>query len=90
MADTLRSIAVLVAATLSFCIESISPSVADATASIVVSVIIAVSLAPLIVGLLKTISELKVLKSIDNTPVPWMEEYQHLPSLSPRIMKRRR
>ncbi len=89
MADTLRSVAVLVAAALSCSIETISPSEADAVASIVVSVIIAASLGPLIVGLLKTVSELKALKGINNAPMPWMSEFQHLPSMSPRITRRR-
>ena len=70
MADTLRSIAVLVAAALSFSFKGINPSIADATASIVVSIIIAASLGPLIVGLLKTIGELKALKSMENQRLP--------------------
>lgn len=62
MVDTLRSIAVLVAATIAYFDRRISSTVADATAVIVVSVIIAVSLGPLIIGLLETWSEIQELK----------------------------
>lgn len=85
MADTLRSIAVLVAASLSYVFNSISSDLADASAAIVVSIIIAASLGPLIVGLLRTWGELKELKREVKAPVVWYEEYQHLPSMSPRI-----
>ena len=86
MADTLRrSIAVLVAASLSHLFNSISSDLADASAAIVVSIIIAASLGQLIVGLLRTWGELKELKREVKAPVVWYEEYQHLPSMSPRI-----
>lgn len=62
MVDTLRSIAVLVAATIAYFDRRISSTVADATAAIVVSVIIAVSIGPLIIGLLETWSEIQELK----------------------------
>lgn len=68
MADTLRSIAVLLAAGIAFVFKSIDPSIADASASIVVSIIIALSLGPLLVGLSKTwkqISELRTERSIE-------------------------
>jgi len=87
MADTLRSIAVLVAAGLAFVFKDISPQIADASASVVVSVVIAASLGPLIVGLLRTWSELKAIKS--NIDTPWLEDFQHLPSMSsPRTGRR--
>ena len=61
MADTMRSIAVLVASAASFFLN-LSPALADATAAIIVSIIIAVSLGPLVVGLIKTWKELQVLR----------------------------
>lgn len=87
MADTLRSIAVLVAATIAYSVEDVSPAMADASAAVIVSVIIAVSLGPLIIGLIQTWSELQALKK-ERHRIPWMEpsmeQYQHLPSMSPR------
>lgn len=67
MADTLRSIAVLVAAALSSVFKNISPTLADATASVVVSIVIAASLVPLIVGLVKTWGELQCLRAENKT-----------------------
>lgn len=61
MADTMRSIAVLIAAATSFFLD-LSPALADATAAIIVSIIIAVSLGPLIVGLMKTFHEIQLLR----------------------------
>lgn len=91
MADTLRSIAVLVAAALAFSIKAIDPSIADACASIVVSMIIAISLGPLLAGLIETWKEIVQLrreteammnihKAFDNDDV-FLEEFQHLPRL---------
>ena len=57
MADTLRSIAVFVAAGLAYTF-SLNPLLADSTASIIVSIIIAISLGPLFLGLAKTVSEI--------------------------------
>lgn len=87
MADTLRSIAVLVAAAIAYFDHRISPTVADATAAIVVSVIIAVSLGPLIIGLLETWSEIQELKreslesDISIRSAAYLEQFQNLPSL---------
>jgi Co/Zn/Cd efflux system component len=61
MADTMRSIAVLVAAAMSFFLN-LSPELSDAVAAIIVSIIIAVSLGPLIVGLMKTWRELQIVR----------------------------
>ena len=58
MADTLRSVAVFVAAGCAYAF-SLDPAIADATASIVVSIIIAISLGPLLLGLVKTIAEIR-------------------------------
>lgn len=62
MADTLRSIAVLIAAGIAYYFKGIDPSIADAAASIVVSFIIAISLGPLFAGLLETWREINELK----------------------------
>jgi len=58
-ADTLRSIAVVIASVIAQLVESVTPEVADATAAVVVSVIILVSLIPLIRGLFLTWCELR-------------------------------
>lgn len=55
MADTLRSTAVLVAATIAFCCENVEGSIADALATLVVSAIILISLLPLVHGLIATV-----------------------------------
>ena len=87
MADTLRSIAVLVAAMIAYLDHRISPTIADATAAIVVSIIIAISLGPLIIGLLETWSEIQELKresfdsDISIRSAVYLEQFQHLPSL---------
>jgi Co/Zn/Cd efflux system component len=90
MADTLRSIAVLLAAGIAFVFKSIDPSIADASASIVVSIIIALSLGPLLVGLSKTwkqISELRTERSIEikesrkemDAQIVIIEQFENLP-----------
>lgn len=58
-ADTLRSIAVIIASSIAETVDSIDPEEADATAAIVVSVIIFFSLIPLVQGIVHTWSELK-------------------------------
>ena len=60
-ADTLRSIAVLVAACLSVLVPKITAEEADASAAVVVSGLIILSLLPLIKGLLHTSQELKMI-----------------------------
>lgn len=57
-ADTLRSIAVVVAATVEKLVQSVTPEEADATAAVIVSVIIGLSLVPLFQGLVRTWLEL--------------------------------
>mmetsp|Transcript_34551 Transcript_34551/g.75635 ORF Transcript_34551/g.75635 Transcript_34551/m.75635 type:complete len:414 (+) Transcript_34551:124-1365(+) len=58
VADTLRSVAVVIAASLATIFDFIPPDVADATGAIVVSFIIAISLGPLLAGLFEAWSEL--------------------------------
>lgn len=93
MADTMRSIAVLVAAGISSIFHT-EPALADSTAAVIVSVIIALSLGPLVVGLFQTWNELQALKREQNeskdghVDVPWIEQYQHLPSVSPKMSRR--
>ena len=58
VADTLRSVAVVIAASLATIFDFITPDVADATGAIVVSFIIAISLGPLLAGLFEAWSEL--------------------------------
>ena len=90
MADTLRSIAVLVAAGIAFRFKTVSPAMADASAAVVVSIIIAFSLGPLLAALVRTFRELVELrreesiaregaKSSTDCQTIWMEEYQSLP-----------
>eukprot|EP00980_Cylindrotheca_fusiformis_P030129 scaffold24435_cov264-Cylindrotheca_fusiformis.AAC.1 len=63
MADTLRSIAVLIAASISFFVESVSGATADSMATLVVSVIILVSLLPLLHGLYETGGKIVALRA---------------------------
>jgi len=58
MADTLRSIAVLIASGIACAIPSVSPTVVDATATILVSIIIIISLGPLLSALVQTATKL--------------------------------
>lgn len=57
-ADTLRSLAVILAAGIALTVHSVTPEVADASAAVVVSDLILVSLVPLVRGLTWTASEL--------------------------------
>ena len=61
VADTLRSLAVVIAASLATVFDCIPSDVADATGAIVVSFIIAISLGPLLAGLFDAWSELSKL-----------------------------
>lgn len=62
IADTLRSVAVLVAASIAFFFESVSGVAADSYAAIVVSIIILLSLLPLLHGLFVTGSKILALR----------------------------
>jgi len=61
-ADTMRSIAVLLAGGISYFTNIISPEVADASAALIVSLIIFLSCLPLFNGLYKTCREIIILK----------------------------
>lgn len=63
MADTLRSVAVLIAAFIALCFDAVEGSVADLFATLVVSVIILFSLLPLIHGLYATIQRIVDLRA---------------------------
>ena len=90
MADTMRSIAVLIAAGIAWRYKSIDPSTADASAAVVVSIIIALSLGPLLAALVRTFKEIVDIRrekavarrdaqnSTDNQTI-WLEEFQSLP-----------
>mmetsp|Transcript_37291 Transcript_37291/g.67082 ORF Transcript_37291/g.67082 Transcript_37291/m.67082 type:complete len:169 (+) Transcript_37291:34-540(+) len=58
-ADTLRSIAVIIASVIAQTVESVTPEVADATAAVIVSFIIFFSVLPLFRGLFHTWRELR-------------------------------
>lgn len=58
-ADTLRSIAVIIASLLAEFIPSVTSEEADASAAVVVSVLIAFSLVPLFGGMVQTFGSLK-------------------------------
>lgn len=61
-ADTLRSVAVLVAGALSFFTNLISPTFADASAALVVSLVIFMSCVPLVKGMAKTLHEIILMR----------------------------
>lgn len=65
-ADTLRSLAVLIAASVATVFENVENESADATAAVVVCVIILVSLFPLMHGLFLTAREIVILS---RTPI---------------------
>jgi Co/Zn/Cd efflux system component len=73
-ADTLRSIAVIIASVIAEVVDSVTPEVADATAAVIVSVIILASLLPLFRGLFRTWGELRSITQeehallVDNEP----------------------
>lgn len=58
-ADTLRSLAVIIASLLADFVPTITPEEADATAAVVVSVLILLSLVPLVKGIIHTLGELR-------------------------------
>ena len=63
-ADFLRSSTILFAGTVSFFIESINTATADAWAALVVSVTIFVSCIPLVLGIVRTVKEIRTLKNL--------------------------
>lgn len=60
-ADTLRSIAVIIAAVLAEVLPAVTPEEADATAAVVVSFLILLSLVPLLQGLWRSLAELRAI-----------------------------
>jgi Co/Zn/Cd efflux system component len=58
-ADTLRSLAVIVAALVAELADSVTSEEADATAAVIVSSLILMSLAPLLGGMVATFGELR-------------------------------
>jgi Co/Zn/Cd efflux system component len=66
-ADTLRSIAVIIASALAELVEGVTPEEADATAAIVVSGLILLSLLPLFRGLALTFSELRAIRAEESS-----------------------
>lgn len=60
-ADTLRSIAVIIASLIAEISKTVTPEVADATAAVVVSAVILLSLIPLFQGLVSTWAELRLI-----------------------------
>jgi Co/Zn/Cd efflux system component len=72
-ADTLRSIAVIVASSLAEFVPSITSEVADAGAAVVVSILIVLSLVPLVGGMVKTFKALR-----DVNQQLRKERFQHL------------
>jgi Co/Zn/Cd efflux system component len=61
-ADTLRSIAVIVAAGIAEVVDSVTPEEADAAAAVVVSILVLLSLIPLFHGLVQSVSELRAIR----------------------------
>lgn len=62
-ADTLRSIAVVIASCIAELVDGVTPEEADATAAIIVSFLILLSLIPLFHGLVSTFSELRMIRA---------------------------
>lgn len=68
-ADTLRSIAVIVAACIAEIVPKVTPEEADATAAVVVSFLIILSLIPLFQGLLRSVAELRAIVAEEKSEV---------------------
>ena len=60
-ADTLRSIAVIVASVIADVVDSVTPEEADAAAAVVVSILVLLSMVPLFHGLVQSVSELRAI-----------------------------
>ena len=73
-ADTMRSVAVLLAGSLSYYTHLISPTMADSSAAIIVSLVIFLSCLPLIKGLVDTIREITVLRRRQTNTDELLEE----------------
>ena len=73
-ADTLRSIAVIIASVIAEFVDIVTPEEADATAAVVVSTLILLSLIPLFHGLVQTFSELKSIRAEESYDVMFPEQ----------------
>jgi Co/Zn/Cd efflux system component len=62
-ADTLRSIAVIVASGVADVVDGVTPEEADAAAAVVVSILVLLSMVPLFHGLVQSVSELRAILS---------------------------
>jgi hypothetical protein len=60
-ADTLRSIAVIVASGVADVVDGVTPEEADAAAAVVVSILVLLSMVPLFHGLVQSVSELRAI-----------------------------
>jgi Co/Zn/Cd efflux system component len=60
-ADTLRSIAVIIASVIADVVDSVTPEEADAAAAVVVSILVLLSMVPLFHGLVQSVSELRAI-----------------------------
>jgi Co/Zn/Cd efflux system component len=67
MADTCRSIAVIIAAIIAVVVENVTPEEADASAAVVVSILILLSLLPLFQGLLQSLKELSGIRAEEHS-----------------------
>lgn len=66
-ADTLRSIAVIIAAIIAVLVKNVTPEEADASAAVVVSILILLSLIPLFQGLLQSLIEFSAIRAEEHT-----------------------
>jgi Co/Zn/Cd efflux system component len=73
-ADTLRSIAVIIAAVVAKVVDEVTPEEADATAAVVVSVLILLSLIPLFQGMIQTSCELRAIRAEESSESMFPEE----------------
>ena len=74
-ADTLRSIAVIIAVMFAKFVGGVTPEEADATAAIVVSGLILLSLLPLFHGLVRTFSELRAIRAEESSEKMFPEHH---------------
>ena len=77
-ADTLRSIAVIIAGVLAEVVDGVTPEEADATAAVVVSGLILLSLLPLFHGLKHTYAELKAIRAEESSENMFPEQQVEL------------
>jgi Co/Zn/Cd efflux system component len=76
-ADTLRSVAVIIACLLAMLIPGVTPEEADAAAAICVSILIALSLVPLFQGLSRSVSELQSILALERQEVLFPDEHEN-------------